>query len=76
MKVTELSREQLAELKQNYLCEICDRRTDETPSYGELAAADATVTDEEVFRYYAGVEFTADDFTTTDPDALPWWERE
>ena len=49
--MTELSREQLAELKQNYLCEISDRRTGETPSYGELAAADATVTDEEVFQY-------------------------
>ena len=76
MKVTELTREQLCELKQNYLCELCDRRTNETPSYGELAAADATVTDEEIFAYYAGTEFVPEDFSTCDPDSLPWWEKE
>lgn len=65
MTVRELNREQLIELKEsfldNYLMEVEDR----TASYGELANADSIVSDDEVFRYYEGVDFVPDDFCCT-----------
>lgn len=74
MKVTELNREQLIQLKQDYLCEIADKRNGETPSYYELANADETVTDAEIFDYYAGIHFVPEDFSP-EYDELPWWEK-
>lgn len=65
----------MAELKQNYLCEIADRRNNETPAYSELAEADNLVTDEEIFDHYAGTEFTAEDFVCSGYNDLPWWEK-
>ena len=58
MKVTELNREQLLQLKQKYLCET----QDETVSYGELAAADELVTDAQVFEMFADYDFVPEDF--------------
>ena len=58
MDVHELNREQLIQLKQAILCE-----RDTGTSYGELAAADELVTDEEVFVQYGGTNFVEDDFT-------------
>ena len=66
MKVRELNREQLVELKQGILFSL-----PECPSYGELADADNLVDDETVFDLYddtefeigcAGAEFNIDDF--------------
>ncbi|MCQ2211378.1 MAG: hypothetical protein MJZ34_13920 [Paludibacteraceae bacterium] len=65
MNVRELTRNQLVELKQNYLTEKLDQ-DGQSPSYGELATADETISDEEVFSYYAGTEFSEDDFSTCD----------
>lgn len=75
MNVHELSREQLIELKQNYLIEIMDRRTGESPSWGELAEANEIVSDEEVFEFYADTVFVPDDFSCSMEEELPWWER-
>ena len=58
MDVHELNRDQLIQLKQSMLC---DR--DAGTSYGELAAADELVTDEEVYNKFCGTVFTEDDFT-------------
>ena len=58
MKVTELTREQLIQLKQQYLMD-----THETVNWGELAEADGLVTDETIFEYYGGTEFVEEDFT-------------
>ena len=58
MDVHELNRDQLVQLKQSILC---DR--EQGTSYGELAAADELVTDEEVFNKFTGISFTEDDFT-------------
>lgn len=58
MNVRELNREQLLQLKQRYLCDT----QDETVSYGELAAADELVTDEQVFKMFDGYVFTEEDF--------------
>ena len=57
MSVYELSKNQLIELKQNYLCEV-----QENVSYGELCDADYIVSDEEIFNEYGNVEFSEDDF--------------
>lgn len=58
MRVTELKRYQIEQLKALHLSCL----TGEGISYGELAAADELVTDEEIFEAYAGTRFTEDDF--------------
>ena len=63
MDVRELNREQLTELKQNYYCH--ELHEDEGVSYGELAAIDELVSDEEVFEFYEGTSFCNDDFFCT-----------
>lgn len=57
MSVTELTRDQLIELKQHYYC-----GRNESVSWGELAEIDNIVTDEEVFEEYGGTYFVEDDF--------------
>ena len=57
MSVYELSKNQLIELKQNYLCEV-----QKNVSYGELCDADNMISDEEIFNEYGNVEFSEDDF--------------
>lgn len=61
MRVTELSRDELTELKTRYYSDLLDQRG-ETPSYGELSAIDELVTDEEVYQEYADVDFVKEDF--------------
>ena len=70
MKVTELKREQLIQLKQDYLCRIADdgRYAEvmgvayDEPSHGDMANADVLITDEVIFRHFAGYEFVESDF--------------
>ena len=57
MSVYELSKNQLIELKQNYLCEV-----QKNVSYGELCDTDNIISDEEIFNEYGNVEFSEDDF--------------
>ena len=57
MSVYELSKNQLIELKQNYLF-----KRDENISYDKLLDADIIVSDEEIFNEYGNVEFSEDDF--------------
>ena len=73
MNVRDLTRDQLMELKQNYLTTLADSGQyaeimgvdyDE-PSTGDLANADEIVPDETIFSYYDGVEFYGDDFICT-----------
>lgn len=61
MKVTELTRDELTELKTRYYSDLLDQKG-ETPSYGELSAIDELVTDEEVYQEYADVDFVKEDF--------------
>ena len=58
MNVTELSREELMELKSRYYTE----HINENASYGELADIDSLVSDNVIFTVFAGVEFRDDDF--------------
>lgn len=59
MDVTQLSREQLNELKANYLF---DKDGIEDVSYWEIYTAPITITDDEIFEFYSGIDFTPDDF--------------
>lgn len=56
MKVKDLSREQLEELKQHYYCER------NNASWDDLANIDDLVSDEQIFEEYDGVMFSNDDF--------------
>lgn len=71
MDVTELSREQIIELKRDYLVRLADEgcysevvgvEWDE-PTYSELAAADEIVPDDVIFENYADTVFCEDDFS-------------
>ena len=63
MKVTELNREQLNELKQS-LATLIKYKQGQDVSYEELVNATGIISDKEVFEYYEGIEFTEDDFFT------------
>ena len=68
--VTELSRAELIELKQNYMYELADcgefaevlNREYDEPAYADLADADEIISDKFIFEYYAGIGFVEDDF--------------
>lgn len=70
MNVRELTREQLTELKGNYLIDLANEgRFAEAPgvdydfpSWGDMANADEIVPDEVIFEEYGGTEFTEEDF--------------
>ena len=70
MEVTELNREQLTELKCNYYTELVNEgkfaevigRDYDEPSYVDLADADEIVSDDFIFEYYGGIDFTNADF--------------
>ena len=59
MKVKELNRQQLDELKQSYVTE-CENN----PSWGDLIDAPSNISDETIFEHYAGINFVAEDFLT------------
>lgn len=70
MTIHELNREQLIQLKQDYLCQLADCGEfaeivgvpyDE-PSWKDLADADEIVSDDVIFRNYDDVYFTEEDF--------------
>ena len=65
MKVYELSRDQMIELKQRYLMDQYEDRHLGEPSYDELATVDSDITDNEIYQVYSGIEFTNDDFFCT-----------
>lgn len=73
MNVTELSREQIVELKQNYLEQLADEGSFaeildvdyNEPSYLDLANVDNIVPDCVIFKNYEDVCFVNDDFFCT-----------
>jgi len=60
MNVKELNREQILQLKQDFLCS-----QPEWPSWKELADADTLVDDQTIFDLHAGTNFVPEDFTCT-----------
>ena len=72
MDVRDLSREQLAQLKGNYLCQLADEgifaeitgRDYDAPSYYDMAFADEIVPDDVIFEHYEGFSFVEEDFSS------------
>ena len=64
MNVRELNETQLRELKEALLCELFDN-----VSWGELAEAETLISNKVVYKRYEGIEFTEDDFFSTEADA-------
>lgn len=60
--VTDLTRDELTELKGFYLTELVNEGEIEEPSWWDLANIDEIVSDEIVFEYYHDILFTEDDF--------------
>ena len=61
MSVYDLNRDQMVSLKQAMVTARCYENGKDA-SYGELANADDTVSDEEVYEEYAGTNFVEEDF--------------
>lgn len=59
--VQNLTRDELDELKQNYVCEVNEGAGNLTYWSDSAEAAD-TIPDEVLFEYYAGTNFSEDDF--------------
>lgn len=57
MNTYELSRDQMGELKECYLCE-----TRENVSCSDITFADRIVSDQTIHEHYAGTDFVDDDF--------------
>lgn len=84
MRFGDLTRDQRTEVKQRLLCERLEKSEDRTPSYGELAGVDETISDKEAEEAFAGTEFVPDDFScgeAADRDGVldelkEWAERE
>ena len=62
MKVTDLNRSQLEQLKSDYLIMLADRGERAEPSWGEILNADDIVPDDVIFTEYADTEFVEEDF--------------
>ncbi len=70
MTVHDLSREQLIELKCNYMTELVNEgtfaevmgRDYDEPDWDDIANADAYVPDDVIFRDCEGIDFVPDDF--------------
>ena len=84
MRFCDLTKDQRTEVKQRLLCERLEKDENRTPSYGELADVDETVSDKEAEEAYDGTEFSSDDFScgvAADRDGVlselkEWAERE
>ena len=72
-RVTELSREQLVELKQSYLTQLADcgefaeivGRDYDAPTYEDMANADELISDTDIMNHWEGTMFSDDDFFCT-----------
>lgn len=62
MSLWELTREQIIELKMNYMCNYLLNKYDRTPSYGEMSEADKLISDDTIIREYGDYSFSNDDF--------------
>ena len=62
MKVQDLNREQLTQLKADYLENQLLETEGRGISYGEIVEADNLVSDVEIFEAFDGYTFTPDDF--------------
>lgn len=69
MDIKDLTGEQLAQVKIDYLAE----KQGGNVSYMQMANIDALITDAEIFNAFSGVDFVADDFTSYEPYKKICW---
>lgn len=70
MTVHDLSREEMIELKGNYMVELVNEgvfrevmnRDYDEPSWGDFADANEIIPDDLMFERYGGIEFVEEDF--------------
>lgn len=62
MKVQELNKEQLQQLKVRYLDELLQEEEGRNISYGEIVNIDDIVSDKIMFDLYEHIEFVEEDF--------------
>ena len=62
MTIYDLNREQIIQVKQDYLAEHLYEVEGRSPSYGELADVDTIVPDWVILEAYAYYDFSDDDF--------------
>lgn len=62
MKVQELNKEQLQQLKVRYLDELLQEEEGRNISYGEIANIDEIVSDKIMFDLYGHIAFVEEDF--------------
>ena len=70
MTFSELTRDQLIQLKNHYMMDLVNAgefaevmgRDYDCPSYGDLADADELIPDDVIFEHYGDIEFSEDDF--------------
>lgn len=62
MKVQELNKEQLQQLKVRYLDELLQEEEGRNISYGEIANIDEIVSDKVMFDLYGHITFVEEDF--------------
>ena len=62
MYVSELTRNEMEELKQNYLYQHLEEIEGRTPSWMELANVNEYISDEEIYTHYSDICFSKDDF--------------
>lgn len=67
MILSDLTEDQRIQLKQQILVDR-NEAVGEGTSYGELAYADELVSDEDLEAWYAGTEFSPDDFTPSNQE--------
>lgn len=60
--VTELNREQLTELKQNWYTEFINEKEGRSPYMSELVDIDSIVSDSDIMEEYKNTSFSNDDF--------------
>lgn len=65
MKVKELSKEQLAELKVRYYDEYLEQVEGRNISYGEIADIHSLVSNRKIFKEYENTDFVEEDFFTS-----------
>lgn len=70
MTVTELTRDRLIQLKENYMIELVNEGTFaevmgvdyDAPSWGDIFGADELIPDGVIFEHYGDIDFVEDDF--------------
>ena len=72
MTVYDLNKDQLVELKQNYLMQHLLEVENRSPSWKEMSDADEIISDEMIFEQYGSTDFPYDDFSEDYEDSENW----